>query len=150
LSARHGYTGLRADARAAKKLRHILTSCEVSVRATMSGTGVPNVGAPCDAVVGAGGTIDAATLAECIRKALGDRLEPGLRSPLKPSIVLILTDDQPASMMDPLPTVRTDLIGDRGVTFPEATVTTPLCAPSRASILTGKYTHNHGVAINYY
>src|SRR5262249_22655637 len=126
------------------------TSCGVSVQATMSGAGLPNVGTPCDTVVDARGTIDAPALAECIRRALGARLEPVLRSTLKPSIVLILTDDQPASMMDPLPTVRTDLIRDRGITFPEATVTTPLCAPSRASILTGRYTHNHGVAINYH
>ena len=66
----------------------------------------------------------------------------------RPNILLIMTDDQrPEETMAALPkTVR--WLGGTGVTFPNAFVTTPLCCPSRASILTGQYAHNHGVTDN--
>jgi Sulfatase len=35
-----------------------------------------------------------------------------------------------------------------GVAFPNAYITTSLCCPSRASILTGMYAHKHGVRLN--
>lgn len=62
----------------------------------------------------------------------------------KPNVILILTDDQPDNTLNYLPQTAAAL-GDRGVTFTNAFVTTGLCCPSRASILTGEYTHNHGV-----
>ncbi|MER5464622.1 sulfatase-like hydrolase/transferase [Streptomyces sp. NPDC002668] len=34
------------------------------------------------------------------------------------------------------------------MTFPEGHVTTPLCAPSRSSVFSGRYAHNHGVRNN--
>jgi N-acetylglucosamine-6-sulfatase len=40
------------------------------------------------------------------------------------------------------------LIGQRGIRFERAYVTQSLCAPSRASILTGQYPHNHRVLDN--
>jgi N-acetylglucosamine-6-sulfatase len=61
-----------------------------------------------------------------------------------PSIVLIVTDDQRADTLDVMPTVQSEL-ADNGVTFTEAFVTNPLCCPSRASILTGQYSHSNGV-----
>ncbi len=35
-----------------------------------------------------------------------------------------------------------------GVTFPQTFVSIPLCCPSRSTIFTGQYAHNHGVEVN--
>ncbi|XP_054711336.1 N-acetylglucosamine-6-sulfatase-like [Uloborus diversus] len=68
---------------------------------------------------------------------------------LKPNFVFILTDDQDNILGGMTPLAQSKhLIGDNGITFSNMFVTTPLCCPSRASILTGKYAHNHGVVNN--
>jgi arylsulfatase A-like enzyme len=67
--------------------------------------------------------------------------------PRRPNIVFILADDldiRTTEMMPRLPA----LIGQHGLTFGRAYVTQSLCAPSRASILTGQYPHNHRVLDN--
>lgn len=46
--------------------------------------------------------------------------------------------------MENMPTVRTELIG-KGVNFTQAFVSNSLCCPSRASTLTGQYSHTNGV-----
>jgi arylsulfatase A-like enzyme len=70
-----------------------------------------------------------------------------MAGPPRPNILIIVTDDQRADMMWMMPrTMR--WFGARGTEFPEASVATPLCCPSRASIMTGRYVHNHGVADN--
>ncbi|XP_063073693.1 N-acetylglucosamine-6-sulfatase [Engraulis encrasicolus] len=67
----------------------------------------------------------------------------------RPNIVLILTDDLDASMGGMVPLNKTrKLLGDAGITFTNAFFASPLCCPSRASILTGKYPHNHHVINN--
>ncbi|MBI4587513.1 MAG: sulfatase [Candidatus Rokubacteria bacterium] len=65
----------------------------------------------------------------------------------RPNIVVIMTDDQDASSMWAMPNVGT-LIAQRGTTFSNSFVSTPLCCPSRATFLTGQYAHNHGVLTN--
>src|SRR5919202_6531958 len=65
----------------------------------------------------------------------------------RPNVLVLETDDQTFAEMAVLPTVRR-LIGDEGVTFDSSFVTFSLCCPSRASLLTGQYPHNHGVRGN--
>jgi arylsulfatase A-like enzyme len=65
----------------------------------------------------------------------------------KPNIIIILTDDQPFHTIEQMPNVQSELV-QKGITFTNAFVTTPLCCPSRASILTGEYVFHHGVQTN--
>ena len=65
----------------------------------------------------------------------------------RPNIILIMTDDQPHDTVEFMPTVR-DVLLKNGVNFENAFITTPLCCPSRSSILTGMYVHNHKVYTN--
>jgi arylsulfatase A-like enzyme len=63
-------------------------------------------------------------------------------SPAHPNIVLIVTDDQdPASLAHMPRTI--ELIAAQGVTFGNAFVASPLCVPSRISILRGQYLSAH-------
>jgi N-acetylglucosamine-6-sulfatase len=65
----------------------------------------------------------------------------------QPNVVLVLTDDQRWDTLDVMPTVQSRLV-DRGVTFENAFVVNPVCCPSRASTLTGRYSHSTGVYNN--
>lgn len=62
-------------------------------------------------------------------------------------IVVVVTDDQAPHTLQFMPRTNA-LIGDVGVRFTNGLATTPLCCPSRASFLTGRYSHNHGVLTN--
>lgn len=62
----------------------------------------------------------------------------------RPNIIVILTDDQRSDTLQFMPLLQQRLV-QHGVTFRNAFVTTALCCPSRASLLTGQYPHNHGV-----
>lgn len=67
----------------------------------------------------------------------------------KPNIIFILTDDQRWDALgyagNPLiQTPEMDRLASEGVYFENAFVTTPICAASRASILTGRYERTHG------
>lgn len=64
-----------------------------------------------------------------------------------PDILLIVTDDMRDADWHALPRIR-QLVADRGTVFPNFFLTTPLCSPSRTSILTGMYAHNHQVLHN--
>jgi N-acetylglucosamine-6-sulfatase len=65
----------------------------------------------------------------------------------RPSIVVVLTDDQRWDTLATMPTVQRELV-QKGVTFANAFVVNPLCCPSRASLLTGLYSHSTGVYDN--
>lgn len=64
-----------------------------------------------------------------------------------PSIVLIVTDDQRWDTMWAMPIVRSELAA-KGISFENGFVSNPLCCPSRATILTGQYSHSNGVYTN--
>ena len=71
----------------------------------------------------------------------------------RPNIVFFLTDDQRWDGMSCagnaiLQTPNMDRIAGEGVRFENMFVTTALCGPSRASFLTGKYSHNHSLRRN--
>lgn len=64
-----------------------------------------------------------------------------------PNILVIVTDDQRAhDTMSVMPDT-VEYFSD-GATFSNAIATTPVCCPSRASIMTGQYAHNHNVRSN--
>lgn len=68
-------------------------------------------------------------------------------APGRPNIVLILLDDMDTETLRVMKTVKARLV-DQGTSFRQHFVSVPLCCPSRASILTGQYAHNHGVLSN--
>jgi arylsulfatase A-like enzyme len=69
------------------------------------------------------------------------------QTPAPPNIVLIVTDDQRFDTLHVMPQVQR-LLMRRGMTLRRAIVTNPLCCPSRATILTGRYSHTTGVYAN--
>src|SRR5262245_29047300 len=70
------------------------------------------------------------------------------------NVIFILSDDHRYDFMGftgKVPWLKTpymDKMAKEGVWIKNATVTTALCSPSRASILTGMYAHKHTVVDN--
>lgn len=65
----------------------------------------------------------------------------------RPNVLIVVTDDQRWDTLDAMPRTRR-WFQEGGTTFTNAFATTPLCCPSRATIFTGRYAHNHGVLNN--
>jgi N-acetylglucosamine-6-sulfatase len=65
----------------------------------------------------------------------------------RPNIVVLMTDDQTLDSMAVMPKTRA-LIGGEGTTFTRSFVNYSLCCPSRSTLYTGQYAHNHGVITN--
>jgi arylsulfatase A-like enzyme len=67
----------------------------------------------------------------------------------RPNIIVVVTDDQTLASLNTatMPNVLR-WIGGPGTEFTDSIVTTPLCCPSRATLLTGQYAHNHGTLAN--
>ncbi len=76
------------------------------------------------------------------------------RAALPPNVIVILSDDQSIGTLPSDPAAMPWLQGqiadpDGGwLWFPQAFLNTPLCCPSRATILTGGYSHHTGVPRN--
>jgi N-acetylglucosamine-6-sulfatase len=71
----------------------------------------------------------------------------GAAPPQRPNIVVLMTDDQTLESMRVMTGVRQSLAAE-GTTFDRAFVSNALCCPSRATLFTGQYSHNHGVLGN--
>jgi arylsulfatase A-like enzyme len=68
--------------------------------------------------------------------------------PRPPNILIIVSDDQRAAdTMQVMPLTMAGF-GDKGTRFDQFYATTPLCCPSRSTLLTGRYAHNHFVKNN--
>lgn len=73
----------------------------------------------------------------------------------KPNIIFIMSDDhayQAISAYDRrlIETPNIDRIAEMGIKFTQASVTNSICAPSRATILTGKHSHLNGKVDNHF
>lgn len=70
-----------------------------------------------------------------------------------PNLVFLWTDQQAPQTMaaygnDRIETPNLDALADAGTTFERAYCTSPVCTPSRSSVMTGKYPHTTGVTGN--
>ena len=71
----------------------------------------------------------------------------------RPNILYIMTDDHAAHMLSSngsriASTPNLDRIANEGIRFTNAFCTNSLCSPSRATLLTGKYSHKNGKLTN--
>ncbi len=69
---------------------------------------------------------------------------PAPKQSRRPNVITILTDDMRTDDLRWMPNVRS-LIEDQGLNFRNSFASNPLCAPSRASLLTGQYSQSTGV-----
>ena len=72
---------------------------------------------------------------------------------VRPNVVLIVSDDQGWTDYGfmghkEIATPNLDRLASRSLVFPRGYVTSPLCRPSLASMVTGLYPHQHGVTGN--
>jgi arylsulfatase A-like enzyme len=81
-----------------------------------------------------------ATVAGLVTAAPGVQAAPAKR----PNVLLLLLDDARIGQTFVMPRTLAWL-REHGREFPNAMVSTPSCCPSRATILSGRYAHNHGV-----
>ncbi|HEX2097496.1 MAG TPA: sulfatase-like hydrolase/transferase, partial [Rubrobacteraceae bacterium] len=89
-----------------------------------------------------------ALLAGCSGTGEGTQEAAEVESPMdQPNILFVLTDDLDYASAFKMPQIRSRLI-EEGLSFENAFVSHPICCPSRATILTGLYDHNHGVKGN--
>ncbi len=74
--------------------------------------------------------------------------EAAAESPAEqPNILFVLTDDLDFASIEKMPNLRY-LLAEEGASFENAFVSQSLCCPSRATILTGRYAHNHQIKGN--
>src|SRR2546421_11375828 len=78
---------------------------------------------------------------------------PAVRAAPPPNIVVVMLDDlddqsfQTMLALGVLPNIQRDVVA-HAVRFSNSFATNAVCAPSRSTYLTGRYSHNHGVLRN--
>jgi N-acetylglucosamine-6-sulfatase len=93
------------------------------------------------------GWVAVAGIACLVMLALLVRGEKSHAASSKPNIIMFTTDDQTVRDLAAMPKTMA-LIGNQGANFPHAYVSMSLCCPSRVTVQTGEYAHNHGVMGN--
>ncbi len=76
-----------------------------------------------------------------------------MTDPKPPNILFICTDQQRFDSLgcygnQHIQTPAIDRLAQQGVLFERCYVQSPVCSPSRASLLTGRYLHAHGLWAN--
>lgn len=113
----------------------VLAICTVLAEAACTSSGGGEVSRPSDKSVGTDKKV-----------AEADTGIPLSKKP--PNVLIIQTDDQrPTGSLVTMPATRRIFVG-KGTRYTNAVATTPVCCPARTSLLTGQYTHNHGVTNN--
>src|SRR5918995_5123350 len=111
------------------------------------GPGTPSNAWQSCSVTGVSASTPIAGIPQPLVPAIDTRIQRTTTSSTPPNIVVINTDDLDARSVACMPHVQS-LLAQDGVTFANAFATTPLCCPSRASLLRGQYAHSHGVLSN--
>ena len=90
---------------------------------------------------------------QCVTAIISFQLAAiGLMATQQPNVLLIFPDQLQRDVLScyggPVSTPNIDRLADEGVRFTEATCPTPYCAPTRMSLVTSVYPHQHGVVQN--
>jgi len=102
----------------------------------------------CSRTTGAGAwAIAVLVLAAALATAIAGQGRAEAQGPARPNILVLMTDDQEPSSMRVMKIVRKEL-RNKGVRMNNFFTNFPLCCPSRATMLTGQYAHNHKVLSN--
>ena len=99
---------------------------------------------------GPGRRMAGAVLAAIAVAVAAARPVPDVRPDARPNVIVVLTDDRRWDTLEAMPWLRGELARDGSgwATLPLAFANTPLCCPSRASLLTGAYAHHTAVVDN--
>lgn len=136
------------QARRAKVFAAVRAVCDRVTVVETQGVSLPSLGAPCASATASGPSpLDGGRVARCSRASLERLLAEMTVGAVPPNVVLVMTDDQNVASLPWME--RVGSLRRRAVDFRNAFVPTPVCAPSRASFLTGRYAHRHGLVSNF-
>ena len=138
--------GARA-ARLASAFAAVRDACDGIAVADLQTSRLPTLGPPCATATATLGPLDGVRVARCARASLERLIGEMTTGVLRPNVVLVMTDDQNVASLPWME--RVSELRRRGVDFTNAFASTPVCGPSRASLLSALYAHHHGVLGNY-
>lgn len=140
--------GLRRS-KSSRLAARIDAACRGVTVAADGASALPRLGGRCASAIGpVGSTVDGARAGRCLGASLEAIAQNVAPAQQPPNVVLVLTDDQNVASLAHMPEVL-ERVAARGVRFVNAFATTPVCSPSRASLLTGRYPHHHGITHNF-